>query len=61
MITETITVTKIQGDSVSYSGSEYFNGCHITNFPHAPKVDEKFLLKSDFVHPSTIEEFPTNS
>ena len=56
MITEVITVTKVQEHNVSYSGSDYFDGCDISNFPYIPEVGEQFLLKSDFIHPSTIEE-----
>lgn len=56
MITEIITITEVNGRNVSYSGSEYFDGCVISNFPHIPTVGERFVLTSDFIHPSVISE-----
>jgi hypothetical protein len=43
----TITVTKIEGNSVSYDGVPWASGCHIDNFPHHPKVGENFVLEYD--------------
>lgn len=56
MITETITIIKISGNKVTYSGSEYFDVCHISNFPHTPKVGESFIITHDFINPSVITE-----
>lgn len=56
MKTEIITVTRISGNNVTYSGSEYFDGCDISNFPRRPEVGERFILTSSFVTPSEISE-----
>lgn len=55
MVKEIITVIKIDKTSVSYEGSEYFSGCHISNFPDTPSVGKQYILESDFIHPSVIK------
>jgi len=57
VITEIITVTKIVGRSVSYSGSSMFDECDISCFPVTPKIGMKFILKSDMAYPSKITEY----
>jgi hypothetical protein len=57
---EIITVTKISGKNVTYSGSEFFDGCDISNFPHRPEIGERFILTSSFIDPSVISELDTN-
>lgn len=51
---EIITVTEVKGRNVSYSGSNFFSGCDVSNFPEKPKVGEKYILISDFKKPSVI-------
>ena len=57
MKVEIITITKIEGRRVFYSGSEHFDGGDIEFFPSTPEVGKKFVLKNDFAHPSVLEEY----
>jgi hypothetical protein len=55
-----ITVTKIKGNAVSHD-LPWASGCHISNFPHTPKIGEKFVLTYDDKNPYRIIKIDTVS
>lgn len=48
-----ITITKVKGTNVSYSGS-MFHGCALSNFPDKPNVGDKYILTFDAKYPGKI-------
>jgi hypothetical protein len=53
-IREIITVTKIEGENVSYSGSSMFSGGKIEHFPKEVKVGDRYILESTMIIPSKV-------